>query len=142
MNLSFKTLLILVPLVLFSFTLKDTTPATLPFVEGSWSDVVAKAKQQNKPVFAFVFSNTCGVCKKTKAQVFTDPEVIAYLSANFVCAKVDTEEMKNSLRLTTWNVEGTPTFVFLDNNRRMLHKAQGWHDGADLIEEAKTALTK
>ncbi len=52
--------------------------------------IAAQAKAPRK-IMIDVYTSWCGPCKMMMANTFTDPEVIAYLNANFYAVKFDAE---------------------------------------------------
>ena len=42
----------------------------IEFSHGTWKEVLAKAKQEDKLVFIDVYTSWCGPCKKMAAKVF------------------------------------------------------------------------
>lgn len=90
----------------------------------SYTDALAKAKEQNKPVLAdFTGSDWCGWCKKLKAEVFDTDEFKAWAEKNVVLLELDfprsieqPAELKgqNSGLQERFKVKGFPTVIFLD----------------------------
>ncbi|MEY5043617.1 MAG: hypothetical protein RJA19_844 [Bacteroidota bacterium] len=52
--------------------------------------IAAQAKAPRK-IMIDVYTSWCGPCKMMMANTFTDPEVIAYLNANYYAVKFDAE---------------------------------------------------
>ncbi len=45
------------------------------FEQGTWKEVLEKAKQTNKPIFIDVYTSWCGPCKKMSKDIFPLAEV-------------------------------------------------------------------
>ena len=59
-----------------------------------WGDDAFKAaKIQNKPIFLSIGYSTCHWCHVMEKESFENEEVAAYLNSNFICIKVDREEL-------------------------------------------------
>lgn len=63
----------------------------IAFFHGTWQETLAKAKSENKLVFVDFYTQWCGPCLNMAQTVFVLPEVGAFYNANFVSAKIDTE---------------------------------------------------
>ena len=57
----------------------------ISFFSGSWSDVLAEAKQKKKVVFVDIYTEWCGPCKLMEKNIFPDEQVGKYYNANFIC---------------------------------------------------------
>ena len=58
-----------------------------------WCDeALARAKQDNKPIFLSIGYSSCHWCTVMEGEAFSDPTIADYLNANFVPIKVDREE--------------------------------------------------
>jgi uncharacterized protein YyaL (SSP411 family) len=59
----------------------------------SWEDsALETAKDENKPIFLSIGYSSCHWCTVMEGEAFSDPEIAAYLNANFLPIKVDREE--------------------------------------------------
>jgi len=85
-----------------------------------WSEAAfARARAEDKPVFLSVGYSTCYWCHVMEREVFSDPEIAAFMNAHFISIKVDREErpdvdaiyMKATHLLT--GSGGWPNSVFL-----------------------------
>ena len=61
----------------------------ISFVEGTWEEVLEKAKEENKIIFVDVYATWCGPCKMMAKEVFTQQEVADFHNATFINAKFD-----------------------------------------------------
>jgi hypothetical protein len=58
-----------------------------------WSDeAIAKARQENKPIFLSIGYSSCHWCTVMEGEAFSDPTIAGYMNQNFVAIKVDREE--------------------------------------------------
>lgn len=58
-----------------------------------WGDeALAKAKEENKPIFVSIGYASCHWCHVMEKESFSDPKIAAFLNQNFICVKVDREE--------------------------------------------------
>lgn len=58
-----------------------------------WGDeALAKARQENKPIFLSIGYSSCHWCHVMERESFQDEEIAEFLNEHFVCIKVDREE--------------------------------------------------
>ncbi|HEY9621087.1 MAG TPA: thioredoxin domain-containing protein [Crinalium sp.] len=58
-----------------------------------WGDeALAKARQENKPIFLSIGYSSCHWCTVMEGEAFSDRAIADYMNANFVAIKVDREE--------------------------------------------------
>jgi uncharacterized protein YyaL (SSP411 family) len=55
-------------------------------------EALARAKAEDKPIFLSIGYSACHWCHVMERESFVDPETAEFLSAHFVCVKVDREE--------------------------------------------------
>ncbi|PIF70568.1 thioredoxin family protein [Flavobacterium sp. 2] len=108
--------------------------------ETPYKTALESAKTQNKLLFVMLFADWCPHCNKMKKEVFTDPNVMAFLNKNYICVwkNVDKEEgtaLKNKFRTTS-----LPAFLFLDSNENLLYALKGEMKTAEFLTEAANAL--
>lgn len=93
----------------------------MPFENiGSLKELAIKqkeAKDANKLVIIYFYTDWCPVCKHLKESTFPDPEVREELKEDYVALKVnmtDKEDEAIQALKTRFNVFGPPNFIFLD----------------------------
>jgi thiol-disulfide isomerase/thioredoxin len=118
-----KTLLLLLPLLLCSPTFAQESG--IAFEQGTWKDLLAKAKQTHKLVFVDAYTSWCGPCKWMSKNVFPDAEVGALFNAHFVSAKIDMEKGEGPAIGDQYGVLSYPTSLFLDGDGNLLHSVAG-----------------
>ena len=113
------------------------------FEEGTWSEVVAKAKAQNKPIFVDLYATWCGPCKIMAKDVFTDKSVGDKYNAAFVSYKTDAEKGEGITLAKKFNIKGYPTFIYIDPaNEKEIYRVMGSMSPDKFIQEADKALEK
>lgn len=110
------------------------------FQEGSFNDVLAKAKKENKPVFVDCYTTWCGPCKWLSANVFTNKSVGDYYNKNFVNYKLDMEKGEGKDFRTKYQIAAYPTLMFLNPDGEVRHRAVGAMDTTAFIRLGETAL--
>jgi thioredoxin-related protein len=113
-----------------------------------WTELLKKAKSENKLVFVDCYTTWCGPCKRMDREVFITREVGDYFNKNFICAKLqmdqttkDDEATKRNYDLVEkvakkYKVNSYPSFLFISPDGRLVHRASGYTSGKQFIEMA------
>ncbi|TRX71838.1 thioredoxin fold domain-containing protein [Carboxylicivirga sp. M1479] len=118
----------------------EDTGEGIQFTHATWAEVIAKAKSENKIIFADCYTTWCGPCKMLSKQVFPQKEVGDYFNANFVNVKIDCEKGEGIDLKNKFGVSAFPTMLFIDpSNEKVLHRVVGFRPAEELIKEAKGA---
>lgn len=95
----------------------------------SFSEALAEAKAKNKLVFADVYTDWCGWCKRLDRDTFSDPTMVAYLAEKYICVKVNAENGKENVKLAEdAEVTGFPTGLVFKSSGELLGKVSGYKD--------------
>ncbi|MEY3443377.1 MAG: hypothetical protein RLZZ519_1658 [Bacteroidota bacterium] len=89
----------------------------IQFEQSAFTEVLAKAKSENKLVFLDAYTSWCGPCKWMAKNAFTDPETAAFFNTNFVNVTVDMEKGEGVDIAKQYGVTAYPTLLFLDGQR-------------------------
>ncbi|MDA8685859.1 DUF255 domain-containing protein [Robiginitalea sp.] len=125
----------------------------------SWDEAVALSATDTNPkkIFVDVYTDWCGWCKKMDKDTFQNPEVAAYMSANFYMVKLDGEgkdeiDFKGKKysfvpsgrngyhELAAALLQGRlsyPTVVFLDEEFQMLSPVPGYQKPEPFLSIAR-----
>ena len=93
---------------------------TALFADLNWAEDyesgLAQAKKEHKIVMLMFTLTNCHVCEGMKENVYTQPEVMAYVKKYFVPIEqnLDLDDKEG------YAVYGTPTFYFLDSNGKQI----------------------
>ncbi len=103
-------------------------------------DVALKmAAKENKIIMIKATSRHCHYCKKMDREVLIEDEVVNALQKDFIAVSVDVG--KDSLPLGL-NADMTPTFFFINKDKKMIKRIPGaWNkeDFLEILKEAKAA---
>ena len=105
-----------------------------------WQDVLAKAKKENKIVFVDAYTTWCGPCKWMAANIFPTKEVGDVFNASFVNAKIDMEKGEGIEIAKKYAIRAYPTYIFVNGDGEMVHRALGSKPADKFIEDAKAAV--
>jgi len=98
----------------------------------SYKDALKQAKQENKKILIMFSREDCAACNKMKAEVYTDAEVVNYVTTFFIPVEIDMEYDPRE----GFKVYATPTYYFLDADGKQIGRVMV--GGAD----AKSFLKK
>lgn len=134
-----RFLLFILTLVVMALPLRAEGIA---FFHGTWQETLAKAKSENKLVFVDFYTQWCGPCLNMAQTVFVLPEVGAFYNANFVSAKIDTENGEGIELAKKYGVRSFPTYVFIDPaTGEAVHRSSSRQTEEQFIATGKAALT-
>ena len=70
----------------------NTMGQGIQFMQGSYREVLEKAKAENKKVFIDFYTTWCGPCKEMSSKVFTDADVAKYFNEKFISYQINAED--------------------------------------------------
>ncbi len=112
----------------------------IEFREGSWKEILAIAKKENKLVFVDNYTSWCGPCKKMVKEIFPLKEVGDFYNANFICYKLDCEKGDGVEVAKIYQIMSFPTYLFVDGNGKLFYRSGAYMPAEKFIEEGKIAL--
>ncbi len=102
-----------------------------------FDDALKLAKKEHKIIMIKAMSEHCHHCRKMEREVMIEKEVTDVLKRDFVTVMVDVSKQKLPLGLKS---ALTPTFIFVDENSKILMNIPGAWNKTDfllLLKEAK-----
>ncbi len=112
------------------------------FFEGSFDEVKAEAKKQNKIIFIDCYTSWCGPCKWMSKNVFPDFRVGEFYNANFISYKLDMEKGDGKEVRKTYSVNAFPTLLFINAEGEIENRSLGACDTAEFIKIGKRSLDR
>ena len=97
----------------------------IKFETGTWAEVLALAKEQNKPIFVDAYATWCGPCKWMAKNTFTDEKVGAFVNENFIPYKMDLEKGEGIEFAKVNMVRAYPTVLFFNAQGEGIHRGLG-----------------
>lgn len=108
------------------------------FTEGSWKDILKKAKAEKKVIFLDAYASWCGPCKVLQKNVFTKKAVGEFYNTKFINVKMDMEKGEGPALSQVYPLEAYPTLLYIDGNGKVLKKVLGLQTPEDLIAIGKS----
>jgi thioredoxin-related protein len=117
----------------------------------SWSEVVKKAKEENKYIFVDCYATWCGPCKMMDKDVYAKEKVGNVINSGFISVKAQMDSTKNDDKQTRewypeaeemkkqYSIKAYPTYLFFSPEGKIVHKAEGYEKEDDFIATANAA---
>lgn len=116
------------------------TKAQTNFRAIGYDEAIATAKSENKMVFIDLYTDWCGPCRLMSREVFPNKSVGEYMNSHFVCIKVNAEKGEGVQLAKTYNIEGYPTFVIINSDKKEILNLCGYREPGAFINEIDRAL--
>jgi len=127
MNTILKNKFAKIILIIFSVTISNKLFAEdVTFTQGTYQEVLDKAKAENKVVMIDFITDWCKWCVETDRKVYTNSEVAAFANANQINWKIDAEKGEGIELRKKYGVKGFPTIVFTGSDGTEIDRIYGY----------------
>ncbi len=133
-----KALLIFISIFLLSFQYNNN--ARINFYDGSYDNLLRKAKKTNSLIFLEFTAEWCNGCKKMQRETFTDPALVHYMNQNFLSYQIDVESFDGFEIANKFNVTAYPTYLILDPRAKRVLTLKGYYPPRYFAAEINKAL--
>jgi thioredoxin-related protein len=116
------------------------TKAQTNFRAIGYDEAIATAKSENKMVFIDFYTDWCGPCRLMSREVFPNKSVGDYMNSHFVCIKINAEKGEGVQLAKTYKIEGYPTFVIINSDKKEILNICGYRESAAFLNEIDRAL--
>ncbi len=106
----------------------------------SLTDVIDRAKTENKLVFIDFVADWCAPCKLMEEEIYTYKPLYEQINKDFVSYRVDIEKENGPNLSYLYDVKKLPTLVFLDTRGRIIVKKEGSVGITGVMELASKAV--
>ena len=114
----------------------------IKFEQSNWTEVLKKAKKENKIVFLDIYASWCGPCKMLKKTTFSNDNVGDFYNQKFINVAVDAEIGEGATLAQKYNVSGFPTLLFIKPDGSIHTKTMGYHTPNQFLELGNSVLSK
>lgn len=104
------------------------------FEKGTVSEVLAKAKAENKVVMVDVMTDWCVWCVELDNLVYSRPDVYDYANTKQINYKIDAEKGEGIAFKEKYKVEGYPTILFIDGDGNEVERIYGYYPAPQFKE--------
>ena len=111
------------------------------FTDSSWQTLLAKAKNEHKLIFMDAHTTWCGPCKWMDKNVFPEDDVAAVYNHNFINTHTDMEKGEGIDLRKKYKVNAYPTFLFINGDGEVVHKAVGQSTVTEFIQFGLDAMS-
>ncbi|MES2372992.1 MAG: thioredoxin fold domain-containing protein [Bacteroidota bacterium] len=121
--------------------------------QGSWTEILAKAKKENKYIIMDCMTTWCGPCKFMDKNIFPLKETGDFFNEKFIAVKVQFDSTADDdARVKSWKkdmkeiekqyaINAYPTYLMFDPNGQVVHRSVGSTvDVAGFIEKGMEGL--
>ncbi len=127
-------------LLIFIAGLSNAQNRSIEFHHGTFKEILASAKKENKMIFIDCFTTWCGPCKFMSKNIFTNDSVADFYNQNFINAKIDMEKGEGLDIAKKYQVRNYPTMLYLNAEGLQLHRVCGSSENHEFIENGRVAL--
>ena len=113
------------------------------FRETNFETILSDAKELNQIIFFEAYTNWCAPCKKMKKEVLGKESVGQYFNEHFINYRIDIENHPESKKMINrYKINQVPTYLFLDQDGKVLIKTVGYKTKKELLSLAKLVKKK
>ncbi len=124
----------IIGMFLFSFRV---SLADVEFANGSYAEILDKAKQENKIVMIDFITDWCKWCVETDRKVYTNSDVYAYANEHQINWKIDAEKGEGPELAKKYGVKGFPTIVFTQPDGVEIDRIYGYLPAEQFLQKMK-----
>lgn len=129
-----KTLLLILFITIIPFF---AYAEEINFEKGSYSEVLSKAKSENKNIMIDFFTDWCKWCVELDNVVYKDKYVAGYANQNLVNWKIDAEKGEGTELAERYKIKGYPTIVFVDPDGEEIDRIVGYLKPQEFLQAIK-----
>lgn len=128
--------ILLLVLLLASFAFKTYANEVI-FTQGTYAEVLAKAKAENKVLMIDFFTDWCKWCVELDKKVYTNTEVADFANTYQINWKIDAEKGEGIELAKKFDVSGYPTVVFVNGEGNEIDRIIGYFPAKDFLSIMK-----
>lgn len=99
-------------------------PYTLSASPIAYQEAVRAAQRENKPLYIYFYTDSCGYCKMMDKEVLGDKEISNLLKRDFIYVRINAEKTTDIAKL--YGVKGFPSSWFLESTGARIVEAPGY----------------
>ena len=103
------------------------------FISGTYSEILAKAKAENKVVMIDFFTDWCKWCVELDKKVYTVSEVAEFANTNQINWKIDAEKGEGIELAKKFGVSGFPTVLYVNASGEEIDRIVGYFPAKEFL---------
>ena len=111
-------------------------PALAGWLEQDLETALARAKAGGRPVLVDTYADWCAQCKELDERTWPDPQVAAWIAANVVAVRIDTDRVRQDLA-PKLGVLSYPTVILLAGDGHELRRLLGFQTPEAMLKFLK-----
>lgn len=128
-------------LCLVVVNIRAEPPTGIRFFSGSWQDVLAESKRQNKPIYVDFYTNWCPPCRRMAREAFPNPAIGEKFNEHFISYQVNAEMGEGVNLAKRYVVQSYPTALYVLPTGEVVHKAVGYAGVNAMLQQADMVLS-
>jgi thiol-disulfide isomerase/thioredoxin len=128
-------------LVLFVTSVSFAQNRSIQFEHGTFAELLAKAKKENKMIFIDCYTTWCGPCKWMAKNVFTNDTAADFYNKNFVNAKIDMENGEGIEIAKKYGIQAYPTLLYINSDGTQMHRICGAGNVKSFVADGEDAMS-
>lgn len=109
-------------LILIVFSQTISLAQGIKFQKGTWAEIQAQAKTQNKHIFVDTYFIGCAPCAFMDKNVFPDKEIGDFYNKKFINFKVNTLKGEGKDFAKKYKIQAVPSLLFFSPQGKLVHK--------------------
>lgn len=118
----------------------DSNNKGINFQDITFTEAIAQAKKENKPIFMNVYATWCPPCNKIKQTTFMSDKVGEAMNKNFVNISIDAEKGEGIALAQKYEVTAHPLMLVIDANGNVQKRILGFVKEDQLLKEVSGYL--
>lgn len=114
---------------------------SIEFEHGTFAELLAKAKKENKMIFIDCYTTWCGPCKWMAKNIFTNDTAADFYNKNFMNAKIDMENGEGIEIAKKYGIRAYPTLLYLNSDGAQIHRICGAGSVKSFIADGEDAMS-
>ncbi len=107
--------------------------AGVEWSEATYTDIINKAKTENKHVFIDFYTTWCGPCKQLDEVTYKDEKVVQFLNG-IIPVKLDAEKGEGETLAKKFKIGAYPTLILLGPDGKEIDRHLGYLDAEKFVE--------
>ncbi|MBX7241322.1 MAG: thioredoxin fold domain-containing protein [Bacteroidia bacterium] len=124
----------------FMFVSISANAQQFNFQTDAYENMIAKAKEENKPFMIYFSFKECGVCNQLEKETFTSTELQQYLSENLTCYKVDAFSFEGIGITQLLSVNQFPSIIFFNTYGERAGTMKGFYTPEGFMTETSRII--